>query len=374
MIRIIDTAQVNAVRETKEGYLVAESRVARTGVQNYLARELGDVALNAGFAPDDVVRVYRHADQVFSPETLKSITRMPVTIDHPAEAVTADNWNKYAVGEVGDAYRIHGEWVIVNPMIKDSAAIDAVRNTHRQISMGYETKIVPVRDGIDADFEMADIRYNHLAAVRKGRAGEQARIGDAWGITPIEDFKPGSTPTTKGDHKMSDTLKTVVLGDKAVQVAVSDVAAIEQFKLDSAKALSDAKTAHDAAIAAKDTEIGTLRAELKEAKDAANIDVDKLVADRADLVAKVKAIDSKIETAGKTDAELRKAAVAAKMGDEMVKDASDDTIRGMFAVVAKDAKTNPASRAFNDGLSGSTSALDDAYAAYDARMSGQKKE
>lgn len=173
---------------------------------------------------------------------------------------------------------------------------------------------------------------------------------------------------------MSDNLKTVVLGDKAVQVAVSDVAAIEQYKADADKALADAKAEHEAAIAAKDTEIGTLQAELKTAKDAANIDVDKLVADRAALVTVVKAIDSGIDPTGKSDAELRRTAVAAKLGDDMVKDASDDAVAGMFAVVAKDAKTNPAARAFGNGLDGAADPLNDAYAAYDARMSGQSKE
>lgn len=369
MIRIIDAANVDSTRETKEGYLVAHSRVARTGTQHYLADELGDVATKAGFKSGDVVSVYRSADEVFSPGTLRSITRMPVTIDHPSVEVTADNWSELAVGEVGDTYRIDGDWVVVQPMLKDSAAILKAKTTHKQISMGYTTNIIPARDGVDADFEMTDIRYNHLAAVPKARAGDEARIGDTWGIEAVRDFiKPGNAPITAKGGIMPDTLKTVILGDSVVQVSVTDAVALDKFKADSAKTLTDAQTAHTAMLADKDEQIGTLTAELKEAQDAAKIDVDKLVADRSELVAQVKAVDSKIETAGKSDADLRKAAVASRLGDEMVVDASDDAIKGMFAVVAKTTKTNPAGQAFSDGLSDAANSAINARDAYVQRI------
>src|SRR5699024_476400 len=103
MIRFTDSVRVGDVKETKEGFLVATARVARTGIQHYLAEELGDVAYSAGFGPGDVVRVHRDADQVFSDSVMRSITRVPVTLNHPAENVIAENWSRYAVGEVGDA-------------------------------------------------------------------------------------------------------------------------------------------------------------------------------------------------------------------------------------------------------------------------------
>lgn len=376
MIRFTDSVQVGDTKETKEGYLVATARVARTGVQLYMAHELGDVATSVGFAPNDVVRVYRHEDQVFSDGVMRSITRVPVTVDHPSENVTAENWSRFAVGEVGDAVAKDSEWIVVSPMIKDAAAINAARTTHKEISMGYAAKIIKARDGIDADFEMADIRMNHLALVPAGRAGSQARIGDSWGISPVQDYQPGGKPKpAKGGH-MTDQLKTVVLGDKAVQVAVSDVAAIEQFKADSAKALADAKATHEAAISAKDEEIGTLKADLKAAKDAANIDVDALVADRTELVSQVNAIDAKIEVKGVSDADLRKAAVASRFGAEMVADASDAEITGMFKAIAKDIKPgNAVADAIRNGVKSTDSdIINDAQSGYVARLTRQKKE
>lgn len=376
MIRFADAVSVGQVKETKEGYLVATARVARTGVQYYLARELGDVALKAGFKPNDIVRVNRPESEVFSDQSLKSLTRVPVTVDHPIEDVTPENWSKYAAGDVGDAYARDGQWVVVNPMIKDARGIQAAQTTHKEISMGYTANLVDAADKSIADFDMANIVYNHLALVPKGRAGPQARIGDSWGAAPVNDFQPGALPSTakKGGH-MTDQFKTVVLGDKAVQVAVTDVAAIEQFKADSAKALADAESKHAAEISAKDEEIGKLKAELADAKKAAEIDVDALVAARTELVAQVKAIDANIDPKGLSDADLRKAAVAARLGDEMVKDASDAEITGMFKAISKDVK-NPVADAIRSGIkpNDSFTAVNDAQSAYVARLTRQNKE
>lgn len=348
-IKFTDRVSVGELKETREGYLVATARVARTGVQLYYASELGDVARDAGFKPGDVVRVYRHPDEVFAADSLASITRLPVTVDHPAEEVTAANWQQLAVGEVGDAYATEPEWIVVNPMIKDAGAAKAARTTHQEISMGYSAAIVPARDGLEADFEQRGIRYNHLALVPKGRAGEMARIGDSWGASPVQDFQPGISPKSKGG--LMPDMKTVVLGDKAVQVADTDVALIEQYKTDMARKLTDAESKHAAAIAAKDEDIGKLRADLATAQAAANIDVDSLVAARSELVGQVKAMDSSIDPKGKTDAELRKAAMLAKLGDSIVKDASDAEITGMFKALAKDAATtNPVATALRHGV------------------------
>lgn len=366
-----DRVSVGDVKELKEGYLVATAKVARTGVQEYLAQELGDIAFDAGFKPNQVVRVNRPEESVFDSDTLNSITRVPVTVNHPDENVTAENWANLAVGEVGDSVRRDGEWIVVNPMIKDSAAIKAAKTTHKEISMGYTADIVPCADRSIADFEMKNIRMNHLALVPRGRAGHEARIGDSWGANPIMDNQPGASPTNRiGGHM---TTKTVVLGDKAVQVLVEDAAEVERFKTESAKMLADAESKLKSTIEAKDAELGELKAKLAEAEksvaDAKNLDIDALVAARSELVEQVKAIDSAIDVVGKGDAELRKMAVAKKYGDAMVVSASDAEIAAMFKIAAKDAKANPVAEAFKSGVSFvNDQTIGDAHAAYLKRL------
>ena len=352
-MKFLDRASVGAVKETAEGYLVATSRVARTGVQEYLARELGDIATAAGFKPDDVVRVYRHADQVFHKDSLASITRLPVTIDHPSEDVTSDNWAKLAVGDIGDAYATEPEWIVVNPMLKDAAAVKAARSTHPELSMGYSANIVKARDGLDADFEVSDIRYNHLALVPKARAGDKARIGDGWGVSPIE--IDDSQPSEKGGLQMPEVTKpVVVLGDAAIQVDDAAARVLEKFKADTAKLLADAKSVADAAIAAKDAELAKVQAALDDAKTKilSDADLDKRVAARAELVAAAHAIAPEVKTTGLSDADIRKATVVAKLGDDALAGKSAAYIDARFDILADAAKTeeNPVAGAFKQGV------------------------
>lgn len=351
MIRITDAVTLGDVYLTDAGYLEAVARTARTGVQQYLGAELGRPDLG-------VVNVYRDESEVFARRSLETFSKLPITLDHPAVGeVNASNWKDLAVGTTGDEVLRDGEFLKIGLKITDASAVQAVMAGKRELSVGYAAEIVwqdgTAPDGTPYQAMQKNIVANHIAIVARGRAGHEARIGDSWGAAPIQDSQPGVQPKTKSTQggPMPDALKTVVLGDKAVQVAVTDVAAVEQFKADMTKALKDAQDAHAAAIAQKDEEIGKLRADLKAAQDAAKIDVDALVAARADLVAKVKAIDASIDPAGKSDAELRKAAVAARLGDAMVAGASDAEISGMFKAITKDAApANPVAQAIRQGV------------------------
>jgi hypothetical protein len=94
-MKFTDAATVAGTRRTGDGYLVADARIARTGIQAYLGSEVGK--------PDmSMVKVYRPGAEVFAEDTLKSAAHRPVTNNHPLEMVTSDNWKKYAVGQTGD--------------------------------------------------------------------------------------------------------------------------------------------------------------------------------------------------------------------------------------------------------------------------------
>lgn len=343
-----DAVTVSGTRRTADGYLVAEAKAVRTGIQLYLGDEVGKPEMR-------VVRVYRPEEEVFSDASLQSFTHAPVTDDHPKDAVTSANWKDLAVGEVSTAAKKDGEWVWLPLILKDAAAISKVEGDKRELSAGYTCELVwgdgvtPSGEAYDA--KQTNIKINHLAIVDRARAGSQARIGDgaiSWGAAPI-------STTDKETVDMTEALRTVVVDGLSVQTTDQGAQAIAKLQKDlesSAAKIVSLDAAHGVAIAAKDQEIGTLKADLKKAQDAAMKpeDVDRLVADRAALVQTVKAIDSKIEIKG-SDADLRRAAVKAKLGDEMVKDASDDMITGMFRAIAKDVKTvDPFARVVSDGL------------------------
>ncbi|MEX2739926.1 DUF2213 domain-containing protein [Rhizobium mongolense] len=341
-----------AIRRTADGYGVVSAKVARGGnVQLYLGSEVG-------MADKATVRVYRPENEVFKKDAIASYAGVPVTVGHPKNGVSAETWKDLAVGEVGDDVLRDGEFVRVPMMLRDAKAIKTVEDGTRELSMGYSAEVT-FADGVTPSGEaydaiMSDFKMNHVAIVGKARGGEKLRIGDGaekWGASPVN-LQTADERTSP----MADALRKMLVDGLQVETTDAGAAAIEKLMKDlqsSAAKFSDAETAHKAAIAAKDEEIGTLKAENQKLKDAAPKpeDLDKLVADRAALVTTIKAIDSKIEVSGKSDADLRRAAVKAKLGDEMVKDASDAEITGMFKAIAKDVKTaDPFATVVKDGL------------------------
>lgn len=348
-MQFTDTASVAGMRLTSDGYLVAEVRCARTGCQTYIGAEVG-------LSDRDTVTVYRPERTVFDKASLATFAGKPVTMGHPAQPVTAENWRAHAIGSIGEDIARDGEFVRVPMTLMDAAAIRAVQDGTREISMGYTTAI-SIEDGVAPDgtayqaVQTGTIRINHLAIVPKARGGETLRVGDGadtWGVSPV--------PTAAKDSVMTDkALRTVVVGDEAVETTDAGARAIDKLKAQIVAkdaAISDAAKAHADTIAAKDEDIGKLKADLKAAQDAAKVDIDQLVADRAALVDQVRAIDAKIDPKGKSDADLRKAAVATRLGDEMVKDASDAEVLGMFKAVTKDARpADPVRQAMKDAPS-----------------------
>jgi hypothetical protein len=322
MIKFQDRATIGATKDTQDGYLIATSKVARTGIQIYRADEVGLMGSGS-------VRVYRPESEVFSKDALASLQHAPVTLNHPKELVTSDNWAQLAKGEVSTDILRDGDYLAASLIIKDTDATTSAKTTHREISLGY-TAHITMQDGVtdrgeQYDAIMTDFNYNHLALVPKGRAGDKARIGDSainWGASPV---------TTKGPEM---DFKSLVFGDKAINVAVTD---------------ADKLTAY---IADKDTSIGMLKAELADA-------LSKVLTDEQ-LAAKVSAM---------ADAATKREAVRAKFGDEAVDGASDAEVSGMFKVIdtASAAKDDTARKTIAD-MKAKTIVTDNGQAAYRARL------
>lgn len=334
-MQFTDRAEIKGFRQTADGYLVGDVLCARTGTQQYRASEIGLMG-------DDIVTVYRPESAVFAKDSLATYAGKPVTLGHPPVMVTADNWKEYAGGSVGSDIARDGEFVRVPTVLMDAAIIQAVQDGTREVSMGYTTPVEMV-DGIAPDgtpyqaVQTGPIRINHLAIVPKARGGDKLRIGDSasnWGASPINDTESKGGP-------MADLRKILVDG---LQVETTDAGATAIEKLQ--KALADAmaekeKAEADAAQAAADL------AAAEAAKDAAiskadgaklsDADLDKLVADRADLIARAKLVAKDLQTTGLSDAEIRKAAVVAALGDAAVDGKGDAYIDARFDILAEDA-------------------------------------
>ena len=354
-----DKAKLKGTRKTTDGYLIAEVAAARTGIQQYLGSEIG--------RPDlPVVNVYRSADEVFRKSSMASFVGKPLTDGHPDEIVNADNWSQYAKGTIGDEVARDGEKLKLSIALMDGNTIKKVEDGTNQLSVGYRAKIVwedgVTPEGVKYQAKQTDIFVDHLAIVPAGRAGKEFRIGDdagKWGLAPI-------TQPVKGNPVMDIETKTVVVDGLSVVTTDQGAQAIDKLQgviRDLNKQVADAATAHAAALVAKDEKIGELTAEVKGLKDAQLSDqqIEDRVRDRSALVELVHAVDKSIEVKGLTDAQLRKAAVTKKLGEDTVKDATDDMIAGMFKVITKDVKvtsTSPLADHVRHGLNSNAGPTD----------------
>lgn len=319
-----DVAEIGGTRTTTTGYLVADVRVARTGIQQYAGVEVG--------RPDlDVVNVFRSEGEVFKRDTLRSFAGIPVTLDHPGALVDAATWREAAVGDVGDEIARDGEFIRVPMMLRDAQAIDAVKDGKRELSVGYTCDLKwtsgKTPDGQMFDAIQQDIRANHLAIVAAGRAGAECRIGD--------DAKKAAI-TGQGKKSMSE-LTTVIVDGYSIQVTDQGRQAIEKLQ----KALSDATDAqtaatetHDRELAKRDGEIADLKSKLTdaEAKILDDAALATAVDARSTLIAQARAIlgDAKADFTGKAPAEIHRAVVARKMGDAATDGKSDAYVEVRF--------------------------------------------
>ena len=135
---------------------------------------------------------------------------------------------------------------------------------------------------------------------------------------------------------MTDTtLRTVMLDGISIQTTDQGAQAIEKLQAQ----LQAAKDGHAAVItdlqkqiADKDTQLGAKDGEIKKLQDAAikPEQIDAMIADRAELVSKVKALDANYDAKGKSASDIRRELVTAKMGAEKIKDKSDDYVSALF--------------------------------------------
>lgn len=332
-MKFTDLAPIAGTRRTADGYLVADVRTARTGIQLYAGHEVGK--------PDmQVVKVYRPEDQVFDKASLGSYAHKPVTNDHPDEAVTADNWKALAVGSIGDEIARDGEFVRVPLVVMDAAVIGEIEGGKRELSAGYTCDLA-WEPGTTPTGEKYDAIQKDI--VQRGRAGSEARIGDgvrSWGAAPFtSDQKP------KEDKIM--TLKTVTVDGIPVEVTdqgATVIGTLQQRLADANTKFADAEKANQTALAAKDAELAKKDAEIDalKGKILSDADLDKRVQARADLITKAHATAKDVKTEGLSDAAIRKAVVVAKLGDAAVADKSEAYIDARFDMLVEDASKNGA--------------------------------
>jgi hypothetical protein len=321
-----------------DGFVVVPGRVARSGVQEYRAFELdldGD--------PLRVVRVLRHPDDVFAADSLATYTGAVFTHEHIGK-VTPANFREKGAGTIGRPRR-DGIYVAADITITTQDALDALATGKKQLSATYDADLVWTAgnfEGVSYEAQQKNIRVNGVALVGAARCGPACRIDDENpGVTTMRKVMIDGIPFDLEDtaaaavEKLSGTLTTtrgeletlrgqlgaaVKFGD--AQLPVSNPGAIQAVLDEQIRKLADQ---------ARDVMTPAQR--------------DAMVADWVKTMDNAKRLAPKITTADKTCAAIRREVVAglydskkglvdAVLAGKSIADASDDSIRTAFAVLA----------------------------------------
>lgn len=307
------------LRRTPEGYLTGRIRVTCAGVFRYLGED-----------GKTIVRVLRPESEVGAPESVVTANSKPVTLQHPKDMVNAGNVKKYEVGFTGTDAEFDGIDLWITVTITDPKAIEAIEKGEvAAVSMGYDVQSVEVNAdplnnwrGTEYTHIQHGIRYNHLALVYAGRAGESVEIavGDSFEI--FKTNKTGYTPAKDSAMKKIIIDGAVYECDEAV---AAKVAGLE-------KQLADSAAAHKAELDKVTAERDAAQAEVKTLKESAKDEneIARLVDEKIKLVdtakkygCEVKAEDSAID--------IKKAVISKAFGDKMdLKDKSAEYVGVAF--------------------------------------------
>ncbi|MDU4846145.1 DUF2213 domain-containing protein [Clostridium sp.] len=157
---------------TPENFLICHNvPIARTGWYDYLASELG-------VGDDEIVKVYRSPEEVFSKSAIASFEGKPVTDEHPPDLLTPQNVNMFLKGTTQNIRQDSKEpdLLVGDLIIYDSVLIDEINQGKREVSCGYECQY---KDNGDGTYSQVGICGNHVAVVEAGRAGDRVAIKDS---------------------------------------------------------------------------------------------------------------------------------------------------------------------------------------------------
>lgn len=230
--------------ETNEGFLIGDAIITNIGVFTYIDNE------------GNVLRELRPPEEVFSEDSLKTLKLKPITNNHPKELVTADNIKKYQIGNIGDRIWTDSYFISVPMIIQDLETIQDIKNGKRALSCGYQADIDYTSGnwmGVEYDAIQRNIKYNHLAVVDKGRAGDFAKMK----LDGIDNFaflkeKLNIDETNKKffifdyekkeDKSMDNNLKVINIDGVDYQAEADVIKKLNQLKIDNEKLTKDVDT------------------------------------------------------------------------------------------------------------------------------------
>ena len=294
-----DVSEIKATR-TDEGFILDTPAITRCGVFPYR---------NA----DGTMRYeLRHPDDVFKQDSLDSIKGKPVTALHNG---LIDNTNStgVTVGAVMSVGRQDGDNVTAEIVIHDTSMVDG---GNKDLSCGYTLNLDEesgVYNGQTYTHRQRDIKYNHLAIVKAGRAGNARLNLDSM------DFQEDKETMVK--YRLDNGVEYDVTPEidaelKKLNQDVSDAQTAAEKEKARADAAEDAKAKAEASIEkAREDAANEVKARLKLEADAKalNVEFKEDATDCEIKIAVIKSVRTNFDATDKAEAYIDAAYDLARM-------------------------------------------------------------
>lgn len=362
---------VQALRRTPEGYLTGRVRATCSGVFPYLAD--GGRTVNR-LRPDA---------EVGDAESVRSLNSKPVTLRHPDEDVTPDNAKRLQVGFTGTDAEWDGSYVSVTVTVTDRDAIAAIEGGEvAALSCGYDADLSSDTGnwrGSAYDEVMSGIRYNHLALVKAGRAGDGVtfRVGDCALGEKI--FNKDSNPGWKPEGGQMKTMVIDGVQCQADEAVVARVQELEKGLKDARDEIAESKKGLDRVTAERDAALAE-NGKFKEAQ-VSDAEIARLADERIALVEKARSLGCDCKAQDSADS-IRRSVIAKAFDGMDLEGKSADYVSAMYdAAVASlgksgkpEAKGSPLAPDWSHLGDGADCDPEAAYRKMCEGINGKKKE
>ena len=164
----------------ENGYLhVSTSNITKEQVVPYVGDTIPSWQ-ELGLKPKAIYQIYRPADEI--EKAVETFNGLPLSLDH-WEMDAANMPKEKIVGSLGTDAAFDAPYLTNSLTVTDADAIDKIKSGEfRDLSAGYLCDVVMsdgIFDGKHYDGVMKNIRGNHVALVREGRAGHDVRVADS---------------------------------------------------------------------------------------------------------------------------------------------------------------------------------------------------
>lgn len=172
-------AEASAREIDNNGYVtIQRNPISKAGVFPYSGKSL------PGGDPDKIYNVLRPAEELSSPETLKSFKMIPLINEHVmlGAGFATSPEEKGVHGSTGEDVTYEGDTLFAPLRIFSSSLKALIDSGKRALSCGYRCmyeKSSGVFNGQAYDYVQRNIRGNHIALVQEGRCGPDIAVLDS---------------------------------------------------------------------------------------------------------------------------------------------------------------------------------------------------